>query len=302
MSQPGVASHTPKYLIGAVTKLTGLSIDVVRVWERRYGAVRPVRSGGGTRLYSDADVLRLRRLRQAVEQGYGIGQAARLSETELDELIGGARQTLDASDFYEAVRRKFIEAVQTIDVIAADRELTRGATLFTVRDFVKRIVVPIRDEIVEQQVRSEVGLVQQRVASGLLRNTLSSLLRLYSASDNAEALVLAMPLGEHDEFGLQVGAVLAAMHGWRVVYLGADLPAIEIAKAVRLTNARVLAINLATEQSRSGEELEALSSFVSAFTRVWIYGVEAAKHTRLADRADWVLVRDLEELDERLRR
>jgi len=83
MSTDEVVSVTPKYLIGVVTKLTGLSIDVVRVWERRYGAVRPARSDGGTRLYSDADVLRLKRLRQAVDKGFGIGQVARFSETEL---------------------------------------------------------------------------------------------------------------------------------------------------------------------------------------------------------------------------
>src|SRR5262245_2850335 len=77
-------STTPKYLIGSVTKLTGLSDDVVRVWERRYGAVQPIRSDGGTRLYSDADVRRLKRLHQAVELGYNIGQAAKLSESELD--------------------------------------------------------------------------------------------------------------------------------------------------------------------------------------------------------------------------
>ena len=302
MAQIETASGTPKYLIGAVTKLTGLSIDVVRVWERRYGAVRPARSAGGTRLYSDADVLRLRRLRQAVEQGYGIGQAARLSETELDELIEDARESIDAPDPHGVVRGRFIEAVQTMDVVAADQELARGATLFPVRDYVKKIVMPIRNEISERRVNNDFGLVNERVASGLLRNTLSSLLRLYPASENAETLVLATTLCERDEFGLLVAALLAAMHGWRVVYLGADLPAVEIAHAVRLTNARVLALSLATEHSPAGEELEAISTLVSASTRIWIYGAEAVKHRGLTDRANWVLVRDLNELDDRLRR
>ena len=56
MANGEVISDAGKYRIGAVTKLTGLSADVVRVWERRYGAVRPVRSEAGTRLYSDADI------------------------------------------------------------------------------------------------------------------------------------------------------------------------------------------------------------------------------------------------------
>src|SRR5260370_8235032 len=78
-------SVTPKYLIGVVTKLTGLSIDVVRVWERRYGAVRPVRSDGGTLLYSDADVLRLNRFHRALQRGFCIGHPPPLSQSNLYE-------------------------------------------------------------------------------------------------------------------------------------------------------------------------------------------------------------------------
>src|SRR5260370_28837171 len=140
-------SVTPKYLIGVVTKLTGLSIDVVRVWERRYGAVRPVRSDGGTRLYSDADVLRLNRLHRAVQRGYGIGQAARLSESELDELITGAAPAPDRADPYESVRQRFIEAIKTTDVVAADQELARAATRLPPGELVKRIISPIFDEV-----------------------------------------------------------------------------------------------------------------------------------------------------------
>src|SRR6185369_15796441 len=97
MADDGTESVTPKYLIGRVTKLTGLSVDVVRVWDRRYGAVRPARSGGGTRLYSDADILRLRRLRPAVDGAHSISQAARLSEGELDELIADSQPSIVAA-------------------------------------------------------------------------------------------------------------------------------------------------------------------------------------------------------------
>ena len=302
MAQSGSASQTPKYLIGAVTKLTGLSIDVVRVWERRYSAVLPARTAGGTRLYSDADVLRLKRLRQAVEQGFGIGQAARLSEGELDELLGSPRASPDPSDPYEAVRNKFIDAIKTLDVTTAERELARGATLFNIRDFVKKIIAPIHVRAVSLRAGSDFGLVQERAALWLLRNTLSSLFRLYSNFESADVLLFGTPSAGCDEFGLQVAALLAAMQGWRVVCLGADMPATEMANAARLTNARVLAINLETDYSRAAEELEALSKLAPAFTRVWIYGPEALKHRRSIDEFGWVLVHDLDELDERLRR
>lgn len=302
MSSNDVVSVTPKYLIGAVTKLTGLSIDVVRVWERRYGAVRPARSDGGTRLYSDADVLRLKRLRQAVDKGFGIGQAARFSETELNEVIGETRQSLEATDPFRTLRRRFIDAIQIMDVVAAEQELARAATLFSTRELVKNIVAPTLKEAGERCARGEFGAAHEHLASGLLRNLVSSLLRLYPASANCDAIVLATPAQERHEFGILLASLLAAMHGWRVVYLGADLPAPEIANAVRLTTARVLALSITAGHPRIDDELRAISNALPISTRVWIGGEEALKHRTFIERANWVLVRTLEELDDMLKR
>jgi DNA-binding transcriptional MerR regulator len=298
-SDDGV-SVTPKYLIGRVTKLTGLSVDVVRVWERRYGAVRPARSDGGTRLYSDADIRRLRRLRQAVDGGHSISQAAKLSERELDELIAAAQRSIDSADPYRAVRERFIEAVGTMDVVAADQELARAATLFPARDLVINIVAPILDEVGERWAHREFGVAHEHVASGLLRNMLGSLFRLYPPSVDARTIVLAAPAGERHEFGLLLAALLASAHGWRVVFLGADVPAAEIALAVKSTNARVLALSLAAGHIDTNEELAELSRLVPVSTRVWIGGAEAARQTALIIRANWIMVRTLEELDDRL--
>jgi DNA-binding transcriptional MerR regulator len=300
MASDEAVSVTPKYLIGRVTKLTGLSIDVVRVWERRYGAVRPARSDGGTRLYSDADIRRLRRLRQAVDGGHSISQAARLSESELDELLADAQPAIEAADPYRAVRERFIEAVRTMDVGAADQELARAATLFPARELVKRIVAPILDELGERWTHKDFGVAHEHLASGLLRNMVGSLFRLYPPSTNAGTMVLATPAGERHEFGTLLAALLAAAHGWRVVCLGADVPAAEIALAVRLTNAGVLALSLSAGQSGIDEELVLVSRLAPASTRIWILAAEASQHGELITRANWLLMRNLQELDEQL--
>jgi MerR family transcriptional regulator, light-induced transcriptional regulator len=300
-SDDDAVSVTPKYLIGRVTKLTGLSIDVVRVWERRYGAVRPARSGGGTRLYSDADILRLRRLRQAVDGGHSISQAARLSETELDELIADSQPSIEA-DPYRAVRERFVEAIRTMDVVAADQELVRAATLFPSRELVKKIVSPLLEEMGQRSAHGEFGLAHGHLASGLLRNMLGSLFRLYPCAVNADTIVLAAPAGERHDISLWLAALLAAAYGWRVVCLGADLPAAEIAVAVRLTNARVLALGITTVNAGISEELATVSRLVPLSTRVWITGADVARHGELIARANWIVVRDLDDLEDRLGR
>ena len=74
------------YPIRAVSRLTGIGIDTLRAWERRHSAVTPIRDDRG-RMYTDADIARLRLLRGAVEQGHSIGRLAGLTDAELRHLL-----------------------------------------------------------------------------------------------------------------------------------------------------------------------------------------------------------------------
>ncbi len=300
-------STTPKYRIGTVSRLTGLSADVVRVWERRYGAIKPQRSEGGSRLYSDSDIARLRRLRQAVELGHAIGQVAKLPETELENLSNKYRASFTANqstaDPYEVTRERFLEAIARMDVVAADEEISRAATLYPPRVIVKNIVAPLLIEIGERWAHREYGIAHEHVATNLIRNLLSSLFRLYPPDEAAETIVLATVSGERHEFGILLASLIAATRGWRVVYLGADLPAAEIVRASKIVKARVLVLSVVTSQNgETMEELKLLAEQMPQFCRVWIGGGEASKYRNLIDQADWILVHDLEDLDDRLKR
>jgi DNA-binding transcriptional MerR regulator len=295
-------STNGKYYIGAVAKLTGLSADVVRVWERRYKAISPSRTSAGTRLYSDEDIYRLRRLRQAMEKGHSIGRVARLSEAELDAVINESAARTETADPYQVTRERFLEAIERMDVVAADLELSRAATLYPARSLVKQIVAPILDEVGDRWSHKELGVAHEHLASWLLRSLLSSLFRLYPPTENAESIVLATPSGERHEFGLLLAALLAATRGWRVIYLGPDLPAAEIGFTLRLTKVRYLALSLVGEITEIEDELRAIADQVPAAVRVWIGGANALNHRELIHKQGWILIRDLDDLDDRLRR
>lgn len=300
-------STTPKYRIGAVSRLTGLSADVVRVWERRYTAISPQRSDGGSRLYSDADIARLRKLRQAVELGHAIGQVAKLPDNELETLAGKHRATFsvpnETVDQYEITRERFLEAISRMDVVTADEEINRAATLYPPRVIVKQIVAPLLSEIGDRWAHRDFGIAHEHVATNLIRNLLSSLFRLYPPDESAETIVLATLPGERHEFGILLGALIAATRGWRVIYLGVDLPALEIVRAVKLTKARVLALSLVNAQNSATEdELRALAQHLPPSLRVWLGGGDALRFRELIERNDWVLLRDLDDLDDRLKR
>lgn len=308
-------SDIPKYRIGTVSRLTGLSSDVVRVWERRYKAITPQRSDGGSRLYSDTDIARLRKLRQAVELGHAIGQVAKLPNQELETLASKHRATFaignqiglagepEINDPHRSTRERFLEAIARMDVIAADEEIHRAATLFPPRVIVKNIVSPLLEEIGQRWSHQDFGIAQEHVATYLIRNLLSSLFRLYPPDEAADTIVMATTAGERHEFGILIGALIAATRGWRVVYLGVDLPAQEIVRTVRLTKARVLVLSaIAPQGGHTAEELKTIADTVPPNTRVWIAGGDAQNHRALVEQANWILVRDFEDLDDRLKR
>jgi DNA-binding transcriptional MerR regulator len=300
-------STTPKYRIGTVSRLTGLSADVVRVWERRYEAIKPQRSEGGSRLYSDADIARLRRLRQAVELGHAIGQVAKLPEKELENISAKHRSLLtvhqSSADPYETTRERFLEAITRMDVIAADEEISRAATLYPPRVVVKNIVAPLLTEIGNRWAHRDFGIAHEHIATNLIRNLLSALFRLYPPEESAETIILATPAGERHEFGILLSALIAATRGWRVIYLGTDLPANEIIRTARIAKARVLALSVVNElDGQTSDQLKAIADHLPSQTRVWIGGSEAPKYRDLIERANWILVHDLEDLDDRLKR
>ncbi len=81
------------YSIKAVSQATGLSIETLRAWERRYGVVQPTRDASGRRAYQPDDVIRLRKLREATERGHPIGRLVRLGQEELDTILQSQAQS-----------------------------------------------------------------------------------------------------------------------------------------------------------------------------------------------------------------
>jgi len=88
MSTKDAPSTEPGYRIGAVSRLTGISTDTLRMWERRYGVVEPHRAEKGNRLYTRDDISRLALIKRLVDAGHAIGTIANLSQEQLQERLG----------------------------------------------------------------------------------------------------------------------------------------------------------------------------------------------------------------------
>ena len=134
----------PQYPIRVVSRMTGLSLDTLRAWERRYSAVVPQRNERG-RLYSDADVARLQQLEQLVARGHAIGTIARVSGAELAKLLhGGDELTMPAvQPKLSANLEPLTSALDRFDLNAIEATLNRYAALLPPRDLVFAVMLPL---------------------------------------------------------------------------------------------------------------------------------------------------------------
>ena len=231
-----------RYRIGAVAHETGIPVETLRIWERRYRVVTPERSPRGGRLYTDVHVARLRRIRQLVDRGHAIGQVAGLDETQIQALLD--RTSGSGTPDLAELRARFISAVDRMDARAAQQLLGRAALLLGTRALILDLVVPLLHEIGERWVAGSVRVCHEHVASAIIRTVLGSLLATQPPGPHARTIVVATPAGELHELGALLVALLAAVAGWDVLYLGPNLPAEEILAATRTSGAAAVALSI----------------------------------------------------------
>jgi methanogenic corrinoid protein MtbC1 len=237
------------------------------------------RTKGGARLYSDTDVSRLRALKKLSARGHRIGQVAALGEAELANLLGSSAPEADApnDDIARRIQHEFLDCVERLDVIGAERALSRASVAFQPRSFVASVILPVLQEVGRRWEAAEFNVALEHCASAVLRTHLGALMRVYTPEVGARVVVCATPAQEHHEFGALAAALAAASHGWRVVYLGPNLPAREIIDAAVSSRAELLLLSFVLEQPELREELTEIRSALGKNVRI-VVGGRAISH------------------------
>ena len=215
--------------IGELSRRTGVSPELLRAWERRYALFAPDRSPGRFRLYSDADVARVRGMREHLARGLSAAEAARAVLD--DPAVPEPTNDRDGALVDEPLR-ELREALQGFDDVAAHAALDRLIASLSLESFLRDVVLPVLREIGEGWDRGEVSVAQEHFASNLIRGRLLALGRGWGRGTGRHAL-LAAPPGEQHDLGLVVLALALRDRGWRVTFLGADTPIETVADTAR---------------------------------------------------------------------
>jgi len=256
----------PTYSLGAVARMTGLSQHVLRAWERRYGAVQPIRSPGGTRRYCEADVRRLRLLRSAVLAGHAISEVAGETEEAL-----ARRLELRAAPPPPALA-PVLGALEHLDGPEASRLLGHQLSALGANEFVRRVATPLLAEIGVRWSAGSLCVAAEHLASATLRNLLGAALQPRSEALRTAPILFTTLPGDHHDLGVFLAAVATVEAGGYALFAGGNLPVAEIVDAVDTTGAAAVAVGLAFDDGSAADSLQALRQQLPRHTELWIGG------------------------------
>jgi DNA-binding transcriptional MerR regulator len=263
-----------EYSIKAAAVATGLSVETLRAWERRYGIVEPKRDPSGHRVYSGMDVARLRRLRETTDRGHPIGKIAHLSDAELNSLLVDRHEDHPNVAASQALGTRILAAIEKFDLEECDQAIAMAFALLPVGDVISEVLSPVLREVGERWHRGEFSIGQERLVSSAVRRQISGLLNTFNSMARGAPIVFATVSGEPHELGILMFAALAASRKWRTCYLGADLPPQEISNFATRVEATAVAVSLVLPENleRSIEKLHTLRAGLPGSVEIWIGG------------------------------
>ena len=245
--------------IGELSRRSGVTPDLLRAWERRYGLLEPVRSAGGFRLYSLEDVARVARMRELVAGGLSAGEAAQLARRPLQE---------DRSEPHTALV-SLREALDRFDDAGAHAAFDRLLADWSLDAVLDEAVMPILRELGDRWERGDASVAQEHFASQLLRGRLLGLARGWDRGVGPRAVLACAP-GELHDLPLVVFGLALRMHGWRITWIGADTPLETVGHAADALSPAAVVVSGTTAEplAASADQLVVLAHTVP----LWLAG------------------------------
>lgn len=230
--------------IRAVSQMTGLSQHAIRAWEKRYGGIDPGRTDTNRRLYSREDIERLTLMKRASEQGHSLASVAALPLEAMRDLVGFTRADAPGTYQPQGMADATIAAMQALDADGLERNLDHALASFGADDAIDMVVIPLLRSIDEGWNRGSTTIAQEHLASAVLRSFLHRVRRSLLVPESGRRALFTTLTDELHELGALIAALLAAKRGWKVIYLGPNMPPSEIASAAKTWRASLVGLSI----------------------------------------------------------
>jgi MerR family transcriptional regulator, light-induced transcriptional regulator len=248
-------SQAPTYNIKVVLNKTGIAADTLRAWERRYGLPVPQRTAGGHRLYSDRDIETIKWLLARQEEGLSISRAVDLWNEQIasgtDPLADIASRSASSTlaiapptpdTTIDTLRANWIQACQAFDELTAEQILNQAFSVFPIEAVCTDLIQKGLSEIGDLWYENRLSVQQEHFASNLAMRRLDALLSAAPPPTRPETILVGCPADEWHTFTPLLLSLFLRRRGYRVVYLGANIPSARFTETTRETKADLIVL------------------------------------------------------------
>jgi MerR family transcriptional regulator, light-induced transcriptional regulator len=293
------------YRIHRVAKLTSLSKDVIRVWERRFALLKPIRGANRYRNYSDEDVALLRFLKEQLDSGGSIGELAKLGR---EELLGRARASAPRVSFvdntFSRLLRELLSTLNPLNRVIFEKRLNGAVAVVPFEEALHGILLPLQEQVGQLWHENQIDVaIEHYVTKHIQQKIFSAMNQLPVAEFGAKVVVACPPDEEHDIAALTV-AYRCRVRGCRVYYLGANVPVASLANLCGKVepDLTIISFPLALSDDKATELVRALADEVSPVSNLAVGGHGALAMRDLFVKYNITVLEDFAELDHRLDR
>jgi MerR family transcriptional regulator, light-induced transcriptional regulator len=291
--------------IHRVAKITSLSKDVIRVWERRFGLLKPTRGANRYRNYSDEDVALLRFLKEQLDAGGSIGELAKLGR---EELLGRARASAPRVSFvdntFSRLLRELLSTLNPFDRVIFEKRLNGAVAVVPFEEALHGILLPLQEQVGQLWHENQIDVaIEHYVTKQIQQKIFSAMNQLPVAEFGAKVVVACPPGEEHDIAALTV-AYRCRVRGCRVHYLGANVPIASLANLCGKVepDLTIMSFPLALSDDKAAELVQSLANEVSPASNLAVGGHGALAMRDLFVKYNITVLEDFSELDHRLDR
>lgn len=235
--------------IRELVRRTGVNASTLRAWENRHGLLTPTRTPSGHRLYGPKDVLRIRRLQELLAQGLSLGDIAPLlSEEALPPGDTGSQEVLSelpipAGSAWHGYLRETLYALEHFSTERLDNLYNEACALYPIDIVTDNLLIPALEQLGTRWDKRPSGIAEEHFFTAWLRNKLGARLHHAASLPKGGQLIMACLPHENHEIGLLVFALAALQRGYRIIYLGANMPTRQIVHVARQAHAQGIVLS-----------------------------------------------------------
>jgi len=263
--------------IGSVERDTGIARDTLRIWERRYGFPEPIRNEKGERMYPEAQLHRLQRIRRLLDQGLRPGKVVALSDTDLDLLEADFCPETPSNDQIEQI----LNVLQNTDASELESVLSVTYQQQGMKRFIIDTLVPLLQSVGQRWAAGKLQIFEEHLLSEVLTRFINTEISMIQKTAQRPRVLLATLPGEEHTLGLLMVSAMLSADNIPVINLGAEVPLDQLVSAVARFDADVLGVTFSGSYQYENirANLQELRDAIAEDVPVWTGG-EGVKRLR----------------------